>query len=147
MSKVRLLIVDDDDEDFSITRDRLGEIKDGPVYDLEWVTTYAAAVQCLSQNDYALCITDFNLRAGKTGLDLVGEMTGAGCRVPFIVLTSQATMSLCIEAGKRGAVDFLDKGSLTAEKLGGAVQRALRGAQTAETLRQAGEQLRRVSEE
>jgi len=89
-------------------------------------------------------LTDYNLRAGKTGLDLVGQMTATGCPTPFIVLTGQSTLSLCIEAGKQGAVDFLDKGSLTPPQLGDAIRRALQAARTTQTLRQAAEQLRRV---
>jgi FixJ family two-component response regulator len=66
--------------------------------------------------------------------------------VPFIVLTGQATLALCIDAGKKGAVDFLDKGSLTPSQLSIAIQRALRAARTAGQLRQAEEQLRRLSD-
>lgn len=144
--KIRVLIVDDDEEDYALTCDRLGDIKDGPPCDLKWVTTFEAAVESLTNERFALCITDYNLRAQKTGLDLVDEMTRSGCRVPFIVLTGQGTLSLCIEAGTRGAADFLDKGSLTPAQLGDAMRKALRSAQTAETLRKTEEQLRRVSE-
>jgi two-component system, cell cycle sensor histidine kinase and response regulator CckA len=141
--KMRLLVVDDDEEDFALTRERLEEVG-GMTDNMKWVTTFEAAVESLSPNDYDLCITDYNLRAGKTGLDLVAQMKATSCRTPFIVLTGQGTLGLCIEAGKRGAVDFLDKGSLTPPQLGDAIRRALQGARTAETLRQAGEQLRRM---
>jgi DNA-binding NtrC family response regulator len=143
--KIHLLVVDDDEEDFSLTRDRLEEIGGGILDHMKWVTTFEAAVESLSPGDYDVCITDYNLRAGKTGLDLVAHMKAAGCRTPFVVLTGQGTLGLCIEAGKRGAVDFLDKGSLTSPQLGETIRRALQSARTAETLRQTAEQLRRVS--
>jgi FixJ family two-component response regulator len=66
--------------------------------------------------------------------------------VPFIVLTGQSTLALCIDAGKKGAVDFLDKGTVTPSQLSIAIERALRAARTTDKLRQTEEQLRRLSE-
>src|SRR5690349_705831 len=104
--KLNLLLVDDDEDDYSITSDRLREIE-GLNYDVQWVQTYEAAVQALTRGSYTLCITDYNLQRAKTGLDLVEEMTQRGCAVPFIVLTGQGTLALCMDAGKKGAADFL----------------------------------------
>lgn len=146
VEKVKVLIVDDDEEDYALICDKLEDIEGGLVCELKWVATYEAAVETLTNDDYAVCLTDYNLRAQKTGLDLVQEMTRSGCHVPFIVLTGQGTLALCIEAGTRGAVDFLDKGALTSEKLGDSVRKALRAAQTTAKLRQADEQLRRLGE-
>jgi DNA-binding NtrC family response regulator len=144
-SKLNLLLVDDDEDDYSITSDKLGEIK-GLHFETTWVTTYEAAVEALTKKSFTLCITDYNLQRLKTGVDLVEEMKQKGCIVPFIVLTGQGTLSLCIEAGKRGAVDFLDKGSVTPGQLSQAIDRALRVARTSDKLKQTEEQLRRVAE-
>jgi DNA-binding NtrC family response regulator len=143
--KLNLLLVDDDEDDYMITRAKLRQIA-GLDHEVHWVTTYEEAVQALTGGKYALCITDYNLRRSKTGVDLVDEMTQQNCPVPFIVLTGQATLALCIDAGKKGAVDFLDKGALTPSQLSIAIQRALRAARTTDKLRQAEEQLRRLSE-
>jgi two-component system, cell cycle sensor histidine kinase and response regulator CckA len=143
--KLQLLLVDDDEEDYSITRDKLAQIEELHC-DATWVTTYDQAVQALTGRTWSLCITDYNLRGAKTGIDLVAQMTGQGTKVPFIVLTGQGTLNLCMEAGRSGAFDFLDKGSVTPQQLGAAIGRALLVARTAATLRETEEQLRRVSE-
>jgi DNA-binding NtrC family response regulator len=144
-AKLNLLLVDDDEDDYMITRAKLRQIA-GLDYEIHWVTTYEEAVAALARGGYTLCITDYNLQRSKTGLDLVDEMTQKNCPVPFIVLTGQATLALCIDAGKKGAVDFLDKGAVTPSQLNMAIERALRVARTAVQLRQAEEKLRRLSE-
>src|SRR5689334_19503634 len=105
-ARLNLLLVDDDEDDYMITSAKLRQIA-GLVYQVQWVTTYEDAVQALTRGEYSLCITDYNLQRAKTGVDLVDEMTQRNCPVPFIVLTGQATLALCIDAGKKGAVDFL----------------------------------------
>jgi DNA-binding NtrC family response regulator len=144
-AKLSFLLVDDDEEDYAITSSKLRQI-DGLDFDLQWVSTYEEAVEALTQGKHTLCITDYNLQRAKNGLDLVDEMTQRHCAVPFIVLTGQSTLALCVEAGKKGAVVFLDKGSLTPSQLNIAIQRALRAVDTAETLRQTEAQLSRLSE-
>jgi FixJ family two-component response regulator len=144
-AKLSFLLVDDDEEDYRITSSKLRQIE-GLDFDLQWVSTYEEAVQALTDGKHTLCITDYNLQRVKTGLDLVDEMTQRNCTVPFIVLTGQSTLALCVEAGKKGAVDFLDKGSLTTSQLSGAIQSALSAMRTVEQLRETEAQLRRLSE-
>jgi two-component system, cell cycle sensor histidine kinase and response regulator CckA len=141
---LQILLVDDDEDDYTLTRDKLKEIPNLK-YDLKWVTTYDSAVNWLTNNVYSVCITDYNLRAGKTGLDLVDEMISKGCPVPFIVLTGQGTLQLCTEAGRRGAAAFFDKASVTPIQLAQAIERAMKAARTTEQLRRTEEQLRRVT--
>jgi DNA-binding NtrC family response regulator len=140
-----LLLVDDDEDDYMITSGKLRQIE-GLDYNARWVTTYEDAVEALTQGQYMLCITDYNLQRSKTGIDLVEEMTQRNCTAPFIVLTGQSTLALCIDAGKKGAVDFLDKGTVTPSQLSIAIERALRAARTADKLRQTEDQLRRLGE-
>jgi DNA-binding NtrC family response regulator len=142
--KLRILLVDDDEDDYTLTSDKLQQIP-GLKYEARWVTTYEAAVAALANEKYSVCITDYNLRKAKTGLDLVEEMVAGGSRVPFIVLTGQGTLSLCMDAGRRGACAFFDKSTVTPEQLNDAIRRALKTAQTAEQLRRTEETLRRVS--
>jgi DNA-binding NtrC family response regulator len=142
---LQLLLVDDDEDDYSITSDKLAQIPELH-YEVKWVTTYDQAVAALRDKPWSLCITDYNLRGAKTGIDLVAEMTAKGVTIPFIVLTGQGSLKLCIEAGRNGAFDFLDKNTATSAQLGSAIGRALLVARTAATLRKTEEQLRRVSE-
>jgi DNA-binding NtrC family response regulator len=144
-SKLNLLLVDDDEDDYTITSDKLREIP-GLEYDVLWVQTYEAAVHALSTQKFSICITDYNLQRTKTGIDLIAEMRGKGCTVPFIMLTGQGTLSLCIDAGKQGASDFFDKSAVTPGQLSQAIQRALRMVRTADKMRQTEEQLRRLAE-
>jgi DNA-binding NtrC family response regulator len=143
--KLQILLVDDDEDDYTLTRDKLQEIP-GLSYDLKWVTSYDSALLWLENNAYSLCITDYNLRGAKTGLDLVEHMKAKASKVPFIVLTGQGTLQLCVDAGRRGAAAFFDKASVTPAQLAQAIDRALKAARTAEQLKKTEEQLRRVTE-
>jgi len=48
---VRILLVDDDEEDFRLTRDLLSEIE-GTEYKLDWEPSYQAALELASGDDY-----------------------------------------------------------------------------------------------
>jgi DNA-binding NtrC family response regulator len=142
--KLNLLLVDDDEDDYMITRAKLREIA-GLDHEVHWVTTYEEAVQALTREKYALCITDYNLKRSKTGVDLVDEMTQQNCPVPFIVLTGQATLALCIDAGKRrGPSTFSTREPCL--RASSASPFSAYCVRATDKLRQAEEHLRRLSE-
>ncbi len=46
---------------------------------------------------------------GRSGLDLLAELSERGVRAPVIVLTATNTVNAAVEAMKRGAADFVTK--------------------------------------
>lgn len=119
---VRVLLVEDDEDDYLITRNLLRTI-DTPTFVLDWVNTYEAGVHSLAKQQHDVCLLDYCL-GEYTGLDLLREVTATGCKVPIIMLTGQEDHDVDVEATQSGATDYLVKGRINATLL----ERALRYA-------------------
>ena len=87
MSELRILLVDDDEDDYIITRDILSDIS-SQQYKLDWVSTYNDAVSTISKKQYDVHLIDYRLDA-QSGLELLHWAVGEGITAPFIILTGQ----------------------------------------------------------
>ncbi len=112
---LRILIVDDDEEDFFILSEYFRSIKDN-FYELTWCPEYNPAVEKVCSGNFDVVLVDFFLGA-KTGLDLLREALANGCDSPFILLTGKGNHELDMLAMQAGAVDYLSKSNLDSENL------------------------------
>jgi len=110
---VRVLLVDDDEDDYLLTRDLLAAIAGGPGYALDWVCTYEEGLETIAQRAHEIYLLDYRL-GERTGLDLLREAVAGGCRDPLILLTGQGDREVDVEAMKAGATDYLVKGRVDA---------------------------------
>ena len=112
---VKILIIDDDEDDFFITSEYLKQIEE---YNLkfEWCYKYNDAVQQLNNRSYDMYFVDYRLGA-KTGLDFLKEAVRLGCEEPIVLLTGKGNKEVDIEAMQMGATDYLIKTELTVDKL------------------------------
>jgi diguanylate cyclase (GGDEF)-like protein len=124
--RVRLLLVEDDEDDFLLTRDMLAEIT-GMAYTLDWVATYEAAQETIGRREHDVYLLDYRLGA-HSGLELVREIAAANRQAPSILLTGHGDRSVDIEAMDGGATDYLIKRDLTPALLERAVRYALQHA-------------------
>jgi len=118
----RILLVEDDEDDYVLTRDLLAAIPGG-AYALDWVTTVHAGLAAVAEQRHDAYLIDYRLGA-ESGLDLLCALQRDGCRAPIILLTGQGDPSVDIAAMQAGAADYLIKGEVTAAEL----ERALRYA-------------------
>src|ERR1700687_1937281 len=109
-NRLRILLVDDDNDDYLITSDLLSEVK-GTEFEVEWVATYEAALEALGRINHDVCLFDYRL-GEKSGLELLKEAIDRGCRTPIILLTGQGDHDIDLEAMRSGAADFLVKGKI-----------------------------------
>jgi diguanylate cyclase (GGDEF)-like protein len=112
---LKILLVDDDEDDYIITRDLLTEIKDMK-FDLQWVSTYNDALEVMRRNSHDVYLLDYRL-GEQTGMDLLRTAIKNGCRAPMILLTGQGNHELDIKAIKTGASDYLVKSEINADLL------------------------------
>ena len=84
---VRLLLVDDDEDDYLLTRDVVAEMPAGR-YTLDWHADYEAGLAAVRAGGHDVYLVDYRLGA-KTGLDLLAETAAVRCRGPMILLTGQ----------------------------------------------------------
>jgi signal transduction histidine kinase/FixJ family two-component response regulator len=107
----RVLLIDDDEDDYLITKDIFDEIRTR-VYVLEWVSNYSDAISVISREIHDVYLVDYRLGA-YNGLQVISEATKKGIKAPFILLTGQGDLEIDEKALKVGAVDFLVKGSFS----------------------------------
>jgi len=107
---IRVLLVEDDDDDYWLTRKVLG----GSVieaFDVKWVRTYDEAITELG-GIYDVCLLDYRLGA-NTGLEVIEEAIARGSLVPIILLTGRGDREVDIQAMRAGAADYLVKDEIT----------------------------------
>jgi PAS domain S-box-containing protein len=131
---VRVLLVDDDEDDYILTRDLLAEIG-REKFDLEWMATYAAGLEVIKQKRHDVYLLDYRL-GERDGLELLREALRGDCRAPMILLTGQGDRQVDVEAMKAGAADYLVKGQIDAPVLERSIRYALELTRMLETLRQ-----------
>ncbi|MDR3377914.1 MAG: response regulator [Verrucomicrobiae bacterium] len=141
---VRVLLVDDDEDDFVITRDLFAGIA-GRRYELDWESTFIGGLAAIQRGDHDVCLLDYRLGA-HTGLELLEESKRLGLRPPLILLTGQGDHEIDLEAMKAGAADFLVKGQITAHQLDRAIRYALERTRSEETLRRERDLISRIME-
>ncbi|PKK88127.1 MAG: hypothetical protein CVV64_20185 [Candidatus Wallbacteria bacterium HGW-Wallbacteria-1] len=123
----RILLIDDDEDDYIIAKDLLAEIQEID-YELDWVQTYDEGLALIRQELHQIYLVDYHL-GEKNGLKLIKEVIDEGFKKPFIVLTGQGNRKLDLEAMQIGASDYLVKGQLTVEILERSIRYSLRANQ------------------
>ena len=119
-SIIKVLLVDDDEDDYIITSDLISDIE-RTSYDVEWVSTYDDALDKINQHRHDVYLVDYRL-GRHSGLDLIEQAIKDGCLAPLILLTGQGDSEVDIQAMEAGAMDYLVKGQLDASIL----ERAIR---------------------
>lgn len=112
---VRVLLVEDNEDDYVLTREMFAEIPKG-YYELDWVADYESGLSAIEENCHDLYLFD-NRLAAHTGLELLRNATEIGVQAPIIMLTGVANRELDEQAMHEGAADFLVKSDLTSEIL------------------------------
>src|SRR5690606_34770679 len=112
---VKLLLVEDDEDDYILTLGLLDDIIANE-YTLTWAATPDEARRHFAQNAHDLCLMDYRL-GSEDGLRLLREAPLLGFRGPIIMLTGQDNKQLDREALSAGADDYLVKSQLNASGL------------------------------
>jgi PAS domain S-box-containing protein len=130
---IKILIVDDDEDDFLITKQYIDNIE-GQNFIIDPCYKYSEAERKICEGKHDLYFIDYRLGA-KTGLELIQESIANDCEEPFILLTGNGNHALDIMAMESGAVDYLVKGELSSEKLERCIRYSLERASSIKALR------------
>ncbi len=141
----RILLIEDDEDDYILTRDLLSEVKPGQ-FELEWVSTFDEALDLCRRQIHDVYLVDYRLGA-RDGLSLVKEALAEGCQAPFIVMTGQGSYAVDVEAMKAGATDYLSKGEITPALLERTIRYALERKQAERALSEANTALQQARDE
>jgi len=129
---LRILIADDDEDDYVILRDLLLRIE-RQKFHLDWTPTYRSALQAIELNQHDVYLFDFHLGEGD-GLELLREALARGCKAPIILLTGNNDWDTDVRAMKAGAADYLVKGQFDASLLERSIRYAIERKRAQEEL-------------
>ncbi len=120
---IKILLVEDDEDDFLIARGLLAEIR-GSTFALDWAKTYEEGLETLVRNQHDICLVDYRLGA-QNGIELLRVAAERGCQSPIILLTGLGEHALDLEAMRAGAADYLVKAELRTDSLDRSIRYAL----------------------
>lgn len=119
----KILLVDDDEDDYLIVRKLLHKVPDGN-FKLDWVKSYGQAIEAISQGGHDAYLIDYRL-GGHSGLELLTEMAIWERSEPFVILTGAGDRHIEQRAMDMGVADYLVKGTFDAELLSRVLRYAL----------------------
>jgi diguanylate cyclase (GGDEF)-like protein/PAS domain S-box-containing protein len=134
---VRILLVEDDEDDFVLTRDLLAESR-RTRFELDWVSSFDDALGALTRNGHDLALIDYRL-GEHDGLELLHHARDLGVTAPLILLTGQGDGDIDLAAMRAGAADYLVKGQIDAPLLERSIRYALEQSRTLHALRESEE--------
>lgn len=112
---IKVLLVDDDEDDFLIISRVFSNIPDSP-FQLTWCEDYDQAKDLISKRLHDIYLIDYRLGA-QTGLELLEYAQPYKRSEPFILLTGVGDREIEKKSMKLAASDYLVKGTFNAELL------------------------------
>jgi PAS domain S-box-containing protein len=141
---VRVLVIDDDEDDFFIISEYIKSIESGK-FSIDWCYNFQEAVKTIGEKRHEIYFTDYRL-GPKTGLDLLRAAMDMKCEEPIILLTGKGNPEVDREAMRIGAVDYLIKSELNTEKLERCIRYSLERSATIKALRDSERKYRSIFE-
>jgi two-component system sensor histidine kinase/response regulator len=126
---IRILLIDDDEDDALITRELLEDATkaSGQRYEFTWKASFDQGLEAVLHEQHDLVLVDYQLQPGS-GPDLIARARERGCATPFILLTGLSDGTADHKAMAAGASDFLTKGRTDAALLERSIRYGLRHA-------------------
>jgi len=143
LEKIRILYVDDDEDDFLLVKTLLQKIRRS-VFLLERAASYEEAIQKLGQ-EYDVFLVDYKL-GRENGLEVLKAIKEKRQYAPVIMLTGMESGELDIQAMREGASDYLVKGEFDAESLQRVIRYAIRDGMLLQNLEVSASRFRNIFE-
>jgi diguanylate cyclase (GGDEF)-like protein len=124
---IRVLVVDDDEDDIYLITDALSEVE-GTRYSIATAHSVLAAMTELSKAAFDVIFSDYRL-GPVTGINFITSVRAAGIDTPIILLTGVADSVIDDQALKAGSSDFVPKIAITPDVLDRSVRYALAHAE------------------
>ncbi|HVM33637.1 MAG TPA: response regulator [bacterium] len=141
---IRLLLVEDDPDDYELIRRQMTQIKNSR-YDVTWAPSYSTGLEKLSQESYHLILLDYRL-GPHTGLEFLEEADRRRSPAPVVFLTGLDDFETDVKTMRAGAADFISKSRLNPLLLERTIRYALERSRAARDLRRSEENFRSLIE-
>lgn len=134
--KLRILIIDDDNDDIVLIKDYIYEGINRSRVVLDVAMNFQEAMDSISKRSYDICLLDYQL-GEENGIELIESIKQAGVKTPIIFLTGRGDEEVAVAALKSGASDYLIKGRISPELLTHSIRHVLELARKEEERRAA----------
>src|SRR5689334_968791 len=94
-AELRVLLVEDDEDDYVITRDMLAG-QDRVRLELDWCAGYEDALRAIREQRHDVYLIDYRL-GEHTGLELVRDAFAARPPAPVLILTGESNYEIDLE--------------------------------------------------
>jgi two-component system sensor histidine kinase/response regulator len=121
--QTRVLLIDDDEEDYLIVRSLFAKIPHTP-FMLDWVGTFEDGAASISAANHDVYLIDYRLGM-HNGLELLKDIDLQSVETPFIILTGAGDEEIERKAMRTGVADYLVKGSFDADLLSRVIRYSL----------------------
>lgn len=123
--RCKILVVDDE----KIWRDHIKEILEKDGYNVFTADSGSSAIESIKRDKFDLIILDIRMESEFRGIEVLEYMQVNSPDTPVIMLTAHGTAQTARESIKKGAFDFIVKGSKDAsnEDIREKVNRSLKG--------------------
>ena len=119
----RVLLVEDDEDDFILTRELLSEVE-GQRFALDWAKNFQEGLRQMCLNQHDVVLLDYRLGA-HNGVELLCAALERGCQAPIILLTGSGQHHVDLQAMQAGASDYLVKTQLHSHSLERSIRYAI----------------------
>jgi len=114
-TSVKVLLIEDDEDDVFLAREYLAESAVFK-FEMDWESNPEEARKKMVSGGYDIFLIDYRL-GSETGLDLIQFSQENGVLTPSILLTGQGDLKVDLDATRFGAADYLVKTELNASML------------------------------
>lgn len=141
----KILMVDDDEDDYVLTRQMLSDSQGGK-YFLDWANSYEDGWQKLLMNGYDAVLMDYDL-GPHNGLELIRDAVANDCPFPIILFTGRGSYEVDLQAMQAGAALYLTKSEVNPLLLERGIRYAIERKHAQVLLIKNEEALRRANED
>lgn len=104
---IRILLVEDDEEDMELLKRNLREIRN-PAYEIEWAPRLDKALEVLGHQAFDVILLDLSL-PDSYGEETFSRIHEKAAHLPIIILSGLSEEKFSLDLMRRGAQDFLNK--------------------------------------
>ncbi|MCE2995899.1 MAG: ATP-binding protein [Cyclobacteriaceae bacterium] len=120
---MRVLLVEDDEDDMILTKAYLAEVTNF-TFEVFWESDLSRSRERMLTEAYDIFLVDYNL-GRDNGLALIQSIQGKGVMTPSIILTGKGDSKVDMDASRFGVSDYLVKRELDANSLERSIRYAL----------------------
>ncbi len=142
---IRILLIDDDQEDAMILKRRLSKVGRYTI-ETEHAEDLNEALSRLNENQFDLIFLDNKLGGGITGGEILEAFDEQNVDIPVIVVTGSGNEQVAVELMKSGASDYITKDRVTPEKIEGTILNAIQRHNLMAMQKRSEEQIRQQKE-